>query len=58
MHGSLPYVVTSDPEPVQDVHPRAPKWPLAVLALGGVLTIAWIAFLLWAVFQVVSWMLG
>ena len=50
--------LTSDPEPVQDVHPRAAKWPLAVLALGGVLTIAWIAFLLWAGFQVVSWILG
>ena len=58
MHGSLPFLTRSDPEPVQDVYPRAAKWPLAVLALGGVLTIAWIAFLLWAGFQVASWILG
>ncbi len=58
MHGTMPSLVTSGLEPGQDVYPREPRWPLAVLALGGVLTVAWIAFLLWAGFQVVSWMLG
>ncbi len=59
MHGSLPSLETSDPEHVQDVYPRAPpKWLLAALAFGGVLTIAWMGFLLWAGFQVVIWMLG
>jgi hypothetical protein len=57
MHGSLPSLVTSNPAPVQ-VHPRAAMWPLAVLVLGGVLTIAWMAFLLWAGLQVLRWMLG
>ena len=34
-------------------------WPVrAALAFGGVLTLAWIAFLLWAAMQIMKWMIS
>jgi hypothetical protein len=33
-------------------------WPLAVIALGGVLTVGWIGFLLWGAGRVLSLIFG
>jgi hypothetical protein len=33
--------------PMNDLSPRAERWPLIWLALAGTLTIAWCAFLAW-----------
>ena len=42
----------------QDWRPRTDDvWPVLVLATGGVLTLAWCAFLLWAASQAVLWLL-
>lgn len=30
-------------------------WIVSMLALGGVLTMAWIGFLLWVAFKVMEW---
>ncbi len=51
MHGQLSRDRTLDHDP-------APKqagkgWIVALLAVGGVLTLAWVAFLLWAAVELV-----
>ncbi|MGZ3411498.1 MAG: hypothetical protein ACXWJW_06155 [Xanthobacteraceae bacterium] len=38
--------------------PRRPFWPVAVLAVGGLLTLAWDGFLLWQFARVVILWLG
>jgi hypothetical protein len=41
----------------QDTAPQQQlfAWAVFVLMLGGVLTVAWIGFLLWLAFQLGSW---
>ncbi len=34
----------------------ADAWPLAVIALGGVLSLAWIAVLAWSAVALVAWL--
>ncbi len=56
MHGSLSPIST--PDQVQDTatEPARSYWPVMGLALGGVLTLAWIGFLLWTAFKVLEWL--
>lgn len=35
-------------------HQSIPLWTVAVLGLGGVLTVAWVAFLGWSAFSLVA----
>ncbi len=45
--------------PDQEVRAMAGAgWPILALVFGGVLTLVWIAFLLWAAMQVVSWLVS
>jgi hypothetical protein len=42
--------------PIEPETKQARNWlTVAVLASGGVLTLAWMAFLLWALTQIVMW---
>ena len=51
MHGNLSPVGTPDHNQNKQ-HPF--DWPVLVLTFGGVLTVAWIGFLLWLAFQLGS----
>ncbi len=45
------------PDQKRDVKAKRPRfeWPIVAIAFGGLLTLVWMAFLLWAVIQAVSW---
>ena len=63
MHGGLSPVQNSEtpnenktPERDPDHKSWADYWPVLMLVVGGVLTLAWTGFLLWAAIQAVSWL--
>ena len=63
MHGNLSLedatLGTSVPDGDIEPHKKASDWlVLATLAFGGVLTLAWIALLLWAAIQLVTWVIS
>jgi hypothetical protein len=41
-------------EPSQDPERESSRWPVYVIAMGGVLTLAWIILLMWAA----AWLFG
>ena len=55
MHGKL-----QTRDLVETLETKQPRdWPvLAMLAFGGVLTLAWMAFLLWTLIQILNWMIS
>ena len=62
MHGNLSRedAVLDTSVPDQDVETKkASDWlVIAALAFGGVLTLAWVALLIWAALQLMSWVVG
>ena len=51
---------TETPDPDREVQTGQSvfDWPVAVLAFAGVLTGVWIALLLWAFVQILSWVIS
>jgi hypothetical protein len=52
----LPQNETPDdrPDTGRPIRKRGDRWPLYVIALGGLLTIAWIILLMWATVWLVT----
>ena len=55
MHGNVSRQETTDQDQVTR---DKPPWPFVALVIGGALTLAWIAFLLWVAFQVAISLFG
>jgi hypothetical protein len=49
---------TSDQDKDPGKNQLGTLWPVVLLALGGVLTAVWIALLIWAVLQAITWASG
>ncbi len=58
MHSSFSVSETPDEDGHRERERRISYWPVVFLAFGGVLTLAWIGFLLWAFVQLVMWVIG
>ncbi len=59
MHGNqFPVEAKQDQADTAATEPGPDLWAVMVLALGGVLTFAWVVFLLWAAFQFLDWAFG
>ncbi len=59
MHGNLlPIEAKQDQADTAATEPGPDLWVMMGLALGGVLTVVWIGFLLWAAFLFLDWAFG
>ena len=56
MHGDFQPLTRDRVEKPETEQPS--NWPAVVLSFGGVLTLAWIGFLLWAVIEILTWMIS
>jgi hypothetical protein len=43
-------------QPATEPEPKPAHWPLPVIGLGLVATLAWLSFIVWLVLQLVGWL--